>query len=97
MLRAAEHYRNVMIENIEMTHSLHYRATHDGLVGLLNRDEFKNIFNSTATNTHKITTSIIFIDLDNFKTLNDTFGHQAGDDALIKISDIIRSAAIRHS
>lgn len=93
MLRAAVQYRNAMIENIELTHSLHYRATHDGLVGLLNRDEFKNIFSSTITamNTHDKTTSIIFIDLDNFKILNDTFGHQVGDDALIKIGEIIRS------
>lgn len=94
MLRAAMQYRNAMIENIEMTYSLHYRATHDGLVGLLNREEFKNIFDSTVilTKINNTTTSIIFIDLDNFKTLNDTFGHQAGDEALIKIGEIIRSS-----
>lgn len=94
MLRAAKQYHDVMIDNIEMNYSLHYRATHDGLVGLLNREEFRNIFNATVASTpiKNSTTSIIFIDLDNFKNLNDTFGHQAGDDALIKISDIIRSS-----
>jgi diguanylate cyclase (GGDEF)-like protein len=95
MLKAASQYRNAMIENIEMTYSLHYRATHDSLVGLLNRDEFKNIYDSEITPspaTKNIITSIIFIDLDNFKMLNDSLGHQAGDDALIKIGEIIRSS-----
>jgi len=91
MLRAAIQYRNAMIENIEITYSLHYRATHDSLVGLLNRDEFQNVFKSKVDSIYNSTTSIIFIDLDNFKTLNDTFGHQAGDEALIKIGEIIRS------
>jgi len=96
MLRSAKQTREVMLENIDMSYSLHYRATHDGLVGLLNRDEFQNLFHReiTAGNT-ELTTAMMFIDLDNFKVLNDTYGHRAGDQALIKIGEIIRSSIRR--
>ena len=94
MLRSAKQSRDIMLENIDMTQSLHYRATHDGLVGLLNRDEFHNMYLKDAATVQQtgIIKSMIFIDLDNFKNLNDTCGHQEGDKALIKIGDIIRSS-----
>lgn len=96
MLRSAKQTREILTDNFDMAYSLHYRATHDGLVGLLNRDEFQNIFAKdalvNAASDSESVTSIIFIDLDNFKTLNDTFGHQAGDEALIKVGEIIRSS-----
>ncbi|MDX1451126.1 MAG: diguanylate cyclase [Oleiphilaceae bacterium] len=97
MLRSAKQTRSIMLENIDMSFSLHYRATHDGLVGLLNRDEFQNLFEHTMQNQppRALITAMIFIDLDNFKSLNDQYGHRAGDEALIGIGEIIRQA-IRH-
>jgi diguanylate cyclase (GGDEF)-like protein len=94
MLRAAKQTRDIMIENFDLSHSLKYRATHDGLVGLLNRDEFRNVFIDEVTTAPYSgeTVSIIFIDLDNFKSLNDTCGHQAGDEALIEVGRIIRQS-----
>lgn len=99
MLKSSEQTQKIMVDNINMSQSLRYRATHDGLVDLLNRDEFKKEFDSLISTTARSSssakrsvTSMIFIDLDNFKTLNDTHGHQAGDSALIKIGEIIRSA-----
>ncbi len=99
MMKSAEQTRKIMIDNINMSQSLRYRATHDGLVDLLNRDEFKKEFHSlisttaqSSSSSDQTVTSMIFIDLDNFKTLNDTHGHQAGDSALIKIGEIIRGA-----
>jgi diguanylate cyclase (GGDEF)-like protein len=98
MLRSADQSKKIMVDNIYMSQSLRYRATHDSLVDLLNREEFQKEYRrlmSFPVNT-PITTSLIFIDLDNFKSLNDTLGHQAGDRALVKISEIIRSC-IRQS
>ncbi len=99
MLKSAEQTKKIMIDNIYMSQSLRYRATHDGLVDLLNRDEFEKEFDSlisttarSSISTDQAVTSLIFIDLDNFKTLNDTYGHQAGDSALVKVGEIIRSA-----
>ena len=96
MVRAANQTRQILIDNINMTESLRYRATHDGLVDLLNREEFQKEFDeitaSPAPPIGNSVISIIFIDLDNFKTLNDTLGHLAGDKALVKIGEIIRSS-----
>ena len=93
MLRSAEQSKKIMVDNIYMSQSLRYRATHDSLVDLLNREEFQKEYNRLmiSLDPSPITTALIFIDLDNFKSLNDTLGHQAGDEALVKISEIIRS------
>jgi len=91
MISAANQSRNILLDNFRMTESLQYRATHDGLVGLLNRYEFEKRFNTFMDSTnHDVITSMIFIDLDNFKILNDSYGHQEGDKALVKIGEIIR-------
>jgi len=95
MLNAAKQTQKIMIDNIYMSQSLRYRATHDGLVDLLNREEFRKEFDASKASlqpSSNTMTSIIFIDLDNFKILNDTYGHQAGDDALIEIGQIIRTS-----
>jgi len=95
MINAAKQTQKIMIDNIYMSQSLRYRATHDGLVDLLNKDEFCKEFDILMSNSRTSSnniTSIIFIDLDNFKILNDTYGHQAGDKALIKIGQIIRNS-----
>jgi diguanylate cyclase (GGDEF)-like protein len=91
LMRSAREANRVMMENIDMTHSLQYRATHDSLVGLLNREEFENIFKIQTEGT-QVTCALLFIDLDNFKAVNDTLGHQAGDKALQRIGEIIRAA-----
>ena len=96
MTRAAKQTKDIIIDNIYMSQSLRYRATHDALVDLLNRDEFKREFKTVVLERDLSAVdnviSMIFIDLDNFKTLNDTFGHQAGDEALINIGEIIRNS-----
>lgn len=98
MMRCANQTQKTMLDNIQMSYSLNYRATHDPLVALYNREEFRNEFNKTrrlSVNKDKLTT-LIFIDLDNFKHVNDSHGHEAGDKALIRIGEILR-ASIRKS
>jgi diguanylate cyclase (GGDEF)-like protein len=93
MHRAARQTETAMVSNLEMTFSLRYRATHDTLVSLLNRDEFENVFKEKQTQHRNNTlNTLMFIDLDNFKKLNDTLGHHAGDDALKKVGEIIRTS-----
>jgi len=93
MHRTARQTEVAMVSNIEMSFSLRYRATHDTLVSLLNRDEFQNLYDEKQSqqNDEHINT-LMFIDLDNFKQLNDILGHHAGDDALRKVGDIIRAS-----
>jgi diguanylate cyclase (GGDEF)-like protein/PAS domain S-box-containing protein len=68
---------------------LAYRATHDLLTGLPNRMLFKDRFNMAivqAQQTHK-KLAVIFLDLDRFKEVNDTLGHDAGDELLYAVGN----------
>lgn len=81
----------------EVIHQVEHIAYHDELTGLPNRRLFlKNLETSIATadkNSKKL--AVVFIDLDRFKNINDTFGHEFGDlllrDFSEKISENLRS------
>ena len=73
---------------------LSYQASHDTLTGLINRREFENSLvgalektRSNAEETH----ALLYLDLDQFKVVNDTFGHTAGDALLRQLSEQIQS------
>lgn len=71
-------------------------ATHDQLTGLFNRRTFDMILqksSSAAKRTHT-PLSILFIDVDDFKSVNDKYGHAVGDDVLMKIAKTM-TAVIR--
>jgi len=64
----------------------------DPLTGLYNRHYLKDyaIKACSRVKRHQGNLVLIFIDLDNFKHVNDTFGHEAGDEVLKKVSEIFR-------
>jgi diguanylate cyclase (GGDEF)-like protein/PAS domain S-box-containing protein len=73
---------------------LHHDATHDALTGLANRTHFMNRLNSALNRSRRQTdhnVSVLFIDLDHFKNVNDSLGHQVGDRLLVAIADRLRS------
>ena len=60
-----------------------YQATHDMLTGLINRYEFERLLAQSITSAQHDTTHVLcFLDLDQFKIINDTCGHMAGDELL---------------
>lgn len=67
------------------------RARLDDMTGLLNRSAFIAAIDETRALENR--GALILIDADNFKQINDTFGHLAGDRALVKIAEAIREAA----
>jgi len=84
-------------ETRTLTRQMSYLASHDPLTGLVNRREFKerlsHMLDSARTYDHHH--ALCYIDLDQFKIINDTCGHVAGDELLKQLSnlltDIVRS------
>ncbi|CNE72637.1 diguanylate cyclase [Yersinia nurmii] len=75
-------------ENDFLTH----RATHDSLTGLANRAFFEVSLNRTLNEcADKDMVALMFLDADNFKEINDNYGHAAGDVVLITMAERIRS------
>jgi len=72
---------------------LRYQALHDLLTGLPNRTLFMNHLSNALTRTGKRRrrVAVMFVDLDNFKFVNDTLGHHAGDELLVTISERLRA------
>ena len=73
---------------------LSYQASHDTLTGLINRREFENRLMTALDmihSNHEETHALLYVDLDQFKVVNDTFGHTAGDALLRQLSDQIQA------
>ncbi|NIV18839.1 MAG: EAL domain-containing protein [Woeseiaceae bacterium] len=71
---------------------LSYQASHDTLTGLVNRREFENrLVNAldAIRGDRDATHALLYLDLDQFKVINDTFGHTAGDALLRQLSEIV--------
>ena len=77
---------------------LHELATTDDLTGLMNRRAFKAVLDRErrAGDGRQGSVGLLMIDVDHFKSFNDTYGHGAGDLALCRIAAAIASAASRH-
>lgn len=71
-----------------------HETMYDGLTGLFNRPYFDEAFEHQVSLAKRYNTdlSVLFIDVDNFKEINDTLGHIIGDIALKKIGAIIKNA-----
>ena len=73
------------------TYKLKYQATHDNLTKLCNRQKLNDDFDKEILREerYKHGLSLIMIDIDDFKQVNDTYGHDVGDIVLKEISNII--------
>ncbi|WP_158264948.1 diguanylate cyclase domain-containing protein [Blastopirellula marina] len=79
----------------EQIESLHYKATRDPLTGLVNRAEMDRAL-SEMVERHTAAgkaCSVIICDIDFFKRINDTYGHQAGDEALTGFAKLLQAYA----
>ncbi len=75
----------------DLLHHLAHRATHDGLTRLVNRDEFeRRLMRLLGAMNGRDVHTLLYLDLDRFKNVNDTCGHAAGDAALCQVADIFR-------
>ena len=77
-----------------LTHRLSYQASHDALTGLVNRHEFEarlELALETSRFEH-LEHALCFMDLDQFKIVNDTCGHVAGDELLKQLAARLRAS-----
>lgn len=63
----------------------------DGLTGLYNRKEIQAQIEQALANVDERKFSLVMLDIDNFKQVNDTYGHQEGDAVIVGLADILRS------
>lgn len=91
--RSMLHGTLVILENITEANILYHKATHDSLTQLVNRQHYEERLEKALAKSikHELFGAVAFIDLDNFKPVNDTAGHAAGDELLKRISTIIQS------
>jgi diguanylate cyclase (GGDEF)-like protein/PAS domain S-box-containing protein len=76
---------------------LEHQATHDPLTGLPNRALFQELGEQALARSHRYgtTVAVLFLDLDRFKPVNDTFGHHAGDQLLVRVAAVLRASIRR--
>lgn len=77
------------LELEEMNQKLQSAAITDGMTGLFNRTETQRRIELNLANIQKESFSLIMMDIDNFKLVNDTYGHQTGDEVLIALANIL--------
>jgi diguanylate cyclase (GGDEF)-like protein/PAS domain S-box-containing protein len=78
----------------KMEAELSHRATHDSLTGLPNRRLFLELLGASLYHSRRSSErpAVLFLDVDRFKLINDTLGHEVGDQMLVEVSRRLRSA-----
>lgn len=77
-------------ERVKQADSLRHRATHDDLTGLPNRTAAKEMIASFGSAARSTRQALLFCDVDNFKMINDTLGHNTGDNILRDLARNLR-------
>ncbi len=81
-------------EKAQADEQIKYLATHDGLTDLPNRAMFNQLlhFSIEAARRHDRKFAVLFIDIDRFKVINDSLGHDSGDALLVEIGNRLRQS-----
>ena len=81
---------NKALENTQTRQDkLSHDASHDALTGIQNRIIFESMCHTVSSTTD---TAIVLMDIDNFKYINDNFGHDVGDGVLQKLAKLLRAS-----
>ncbi len=86
----AKTYNKVYLENQETQRLIRHQAEHDALTQALNRGSFEKLLHIYEKGEPPF--ALILIDVDTFKSVNDTYGHAVGDAVLKKVTHLLQSA-----
>ena len=89
--------RNYCLSFTDITHikkqsdAFQYKANHDQLTGILNRHYFNDMLKNEIQRAirYKHPFTLVMFDIDHFKTINDTYGHDIGDEVLKNLTDVV--------
>lgn len=92
----------VLFEDIgdrkRLEEQLRHQASHDHLTSLINRREFRaQLSNRLSSVDSQDLIGVLLVDLDQFKLVNDTHGHEAGDQLIVSVADLLSSALPPHA
>ncbi len=97
LVEQSSHLAAIAVERRLVTDALEHRALHDDLTGLPNRSLLVDRVTQALHRSNRDASgvAVLFVDLDRFKHINDTLGHEAGDTVLCEVSrrlqDVLRS------
>jgi diguanylate cyclase len=96
-LEMARDMASIAVKHRQLTDRLSYQAQHDALTGLPNRFLLEDRLQQAIAyaNRHESQLAVLIIDLDGFKYINDTVGHQSGDQLLVEVARRLRSVTRR--
>jgi len=91
--KAVTDLRHEIFRRIRVESTLRKQATTDTLTGLMNRRRMTDILQDELTRANRLGTpfSVVMFDIDHFKLVNDTFGHEVGDNVLKDVATTVKS------
>ncbi|HEV2528427.1 MAG TPA: GGDEF domain-containing protein [Thermomicrobiales bacterium] len=83
------------VRSVRLAFEVAYRASHDGLTGVLNRAQWTDLARRQLNSAYDAgrPSTLLVIDVDGFKQVNDRLGHDAGDRILVTLGETLRSTA----
>ena len=95
MLGAVADQLAIALRQITDQYELERLSTTDSLTGLMNRRAFQDSLDTSIARALRNETSgaLIYVDLDNFKVINDNYGHETGDNILCEVAQILTSSS----
>ena len=95
VLRSLASQAVLALENVQLHHQVQRQAVTDELTGLTNHGRFQELLTQEVEQVrrYRYQLGLIMLDIDNFKSINDTYGHQQGDVVLKQVARVLRDSS----
>jgi diguanylate cyclase (GGDEF)-like protein len=95
LLRSLAAQATLALENVDLHHQVSRQAVTDELTGLANHGRFQELLGAEIEQVRRYhhPVALIMVDIDNFKSINDTYGHQQGDVVLKRVARVVADSS----